>query len=260
MRISENGKKLIKSYEGVRLTAYKPVPTEKYWTIGYGHYGADVKQGMRISQARANQLFDNDIPKYEKPVQALNMDLTQKQFDALVSFCYNCGETNLKVLCSSKDLYKIATTIILYNKGGGVILPGLVKRRTEEQSWIMSGLKNPPLKEKNTSTTLQVDGYWGMDTTKQLQKVLGVTVDGYIGGQVHNVITKGIVGIVYNNGNGSDTVRALQKVLNVTVDGYLGVDTIRSLQRYLGTPVDGVLSRPSTVVKALQHCLNDGKL
>ena len=45
MKISDNGIALIKKYEGCRLHAYKPVPTEKYYTIGYGHYGADVKEG-----------------------------------------------------------------------------------------------------------------------------------------------------------------------------------------------------------------------
>ena len=45
MNVSENGLNIIRKYEGCRLTAYKAVSTEKYYTIGYGHYGADVKKG-----------------------------------------------------------------------------------------------------------------------------------------------------------------------------------------------------------------------
>ena len=53
MKISENGLRLIEQFEGLRLTAYKATKRDKYHTIGYGHYGADVKQGMTISEAQA---------------------------------------------------------------------------------------------------------------------------------------------------------------------------------------------------------------
>lgn len=96
MKLGENGKKLIKSFEGCRLTgcrltAYKPVPTEKYWTIGWGHYGANIHKGQVITQKQADALFDKDIQVYVNHVNALGMKLNQNQFDALVSFCYNCG-------------------------------------------------------------------------------------------------------------------------------------------------------------------------
>ena len=58
METSERGLGLIKQFEGCRLTAYKAVPTERYWTIGYGHYGADVKQGQIITQAQAEAFAD----------------------------------------------------------------------------------------------------------------------------------------------------------------------------------------------------------
>ncbi|WP_143767420.1 lysozyme, partial [Paenibacillus odorifer] len=56
-KISQVGISLIKSFEGCRLTAYKPVPTETYWTIGWGHYGPDVKAGMTITQAQADSML-----------------------------------------------------------------------------------------------------------------------------------------------------------------------------------------------------------
>lgn len=51
----------IRSREGLRLEAYKPDQTEKEFTIGYGHYGADVKEGMTISKTRAEELLHEDV-------------------------------------------------------------------------------------------------------------------------------------------------------------------------------------------------------
>jgi GH24 family phage-related lysozyme (muramidase) len=132
MKLGDAGKNLIKSFEGCRLTAYKVVPTEKYWTIGYGHYGPDVKQGMTITQAQADELFEKDIQKYVKYVNDLGLKLNQNQFDALVSFCYNCGPGNLTKLCNGKSLAQIAKDMLLYNKSGGKVLNGLIRRRQAE--------------------------------------------------------------------------------------------------------------------------------
>ena len=60
MNVSENGLNIIRKYEGCRLTAYKAVSTEKYYTIGYGHYGADVKKGMTITQNQAEAYLKGD--------------------------------------------------------------------------------------------------------------------------------------------------------------------------------------------------------
>lgn len=62
---SKNGIELIKSFEGCRLTAYKAVSTEQYYTIGYGHYGSDVYAGMTITQSQAEDMLSNDLKKYE---------------------------------------------------------------------------------------------------------------------------------------------------------------------------------------------------
>ena len=134
MDISQNGINLIKKYEGCRLKAYKPVATEKYFTIGYGHYGADVRQGMTITQAQADAFLKKDCAASVKAVNALGKPFNQNQFDALVSFCYNCGSGNLKSLCNGRTIDQIGDKIILYNKAGGKVLNGLVKRRKEEQA------------------------------------------------------------------------------------------------------------------------------
>ncbi|WP_069188320.1 lysozyme [Paenibacillus sp. GM2] len=146
-KISDAGIKLIKNFEGCRLTAYKPVPTETYWTIGWGHYGPDVKQGQTITQAQADSMLLADLPKYEAYVNnpayvPVTEQLNQHQFDALVSFCYNCGSGNLQTLCKGRSIAQIADSLTKYNKAGGNVLAGLVKRRKAEQE-----LYNTPVKE-----------------------------------------------------------------------------------------------------------------
>lgn len=107
---------------------------------------------------------------------------------------------------------------------------------------------------------LTVDGKWGKDTTKALQKALGTAVDGIISRQPRNSVTQSLYGgtVSFAGGNGSPMVRALQKKMGARADGKLGPSTVRALQKYLGTTQDGVLSRPSLVVKELQKKLNSG--
>ncbi|MBE7897245.1 lysozyme [Paenibacillus polymyxa] len=136
-KISKAGLSLIKNSEGCRLYAYKPVPTEKWWTIGWGHYGPDVKQGMTITQEQADAMLAEDMGKYEAYVNnpayvPVTDQLTQNQFDALTSFCYNCGAGNLKALCKGRTVAQIAASITKYDKAGGKVLAGLTRRRQAE--------------------------------------------------------------------------------------------------------------------------------
>ena len=90
LSISNNGLDLIKKFEGCRLTAYKAVSTEKYWTIGWGHYGADIKQGQTITQVQADNYLRSDCSGAEKAVNSYmnKYNWNQNQFDALVSFSF----------------------------------------------------------------------------------------------------------------------------------------------------------------------------
>lgn len=133
MKTGEAGINLIKSFEGLRLKAYKPVSTEKFYTIGYGHYGADVKQGMTITPDYADALLRLDLDKCERAVNSYERNWNQNQFDALVSFTYNCGVVNLKRLVTNRNNAEIAKAILLYNKAGGKVLKGLVRRREAEK-------------------------------------------------------------------------------------------------------------------------------
>ena len=127
MKVSDDGIALIKKYEGCRLTAYKALPSETYYTIGYGHYGADVKPDMVITQAYAEALLRLDLDRFCGYV------------DALVSFAYNCGAGNLKKLVSNRSNAEIANAILLYRKAGGKVLSGLVKRRQDERALFLKG-------------------------------------------------------------------------------------------------------------------------
>ena len=143
MKTSSKGVSLIKSFEGCRLKAYKcPAGV---WTIGYGHT-AGVKSGDTITQEQADDYLRNDLAKYEKAV--MNYDsiyhFNQNQFDALVSFTYNCGIGNLKNLTQSgkRTIAQISTKLPLYNKAGGVVLRGLQRRRAAEKELFDSYIKS----------------------------------------------------------------------------------------------------------------------
>lgn len=146
MQTSSRGRELIKKYEGIRLKAYKPVAAEKYWTIGYGHYGADVTEGMEITKERAEELLIADLKKFEKAVNKYmsTYNFNQNQYDALVSFAFNCGAGNLDKLVNygKRTISEIANKIPAYNKGSGRVLKGLVVRRAEEQELFLTPVVN----------------------------------------------------------------------------------------------------------------------
>lgn len=141
MKTSQNGINLIKKFEGCRLTAYKPVPTEQFYTIGYGHYGADVAPNMTITQAAADALLVKDLERFEYQVNDTGLSLNQNQFDALVSFTYNCGGRNLLQLVKNRTLAQIADALLLYNKAGGKVLEGLNRRRKAERELFLTGME-----------------------------------------------------------------------------------------------------------------------
>lgn len=140
MVTSENGLNLIKSFEGLRLTAYR-CPAGK-WTIGYGHTKG-VKKGMYISEAVATHFLIQDVQRVESILNSYDgtYHWTQNEFDALASFTFNCGTANLKRLLKygTRTKSQIANTILLYNKASGRVLRGLVRRRNAERELFVKG-------------------------------------------------------------------------------------------------------------------------
>jgi N-acetylmuramoyl-L-alanine amidase len=147
----------------------------------------------------------------------------------------------------------LAKTAIEYLGSGKINTKPITKpstpTKTEKQSKPVS----------NNKANLIVDGKWGSETTKALQKALGTVVDGVISSQPRNHVTEAIYNGITFGDKGSMVIRALQKKIGAKVDGKLGPETVRKLQRYLGTPVDGKISRPTSImVKELQRRLNEG--
>lgn len=133
MRTSDNGITLIKQFEGYRNKAYK-CPSG-VWTIGYGHTKG-VTQGMQCTSAQADTWLREDLLTAEKAVSCYTNKyfFDQNQFDALVSFTYNCGSGNLRKLLDNgnRTIAQVASHWLLYNKSNGKTLEGLTRRRKEE--------------------------------------------------------------------------------------------------------------------------------
>tara|TARA_B110000977_G_scaffold125839_1_gene161013 strand:+ start:189 stop:614 length:426 start_codon:yes stop_codon:yes gene_type:complete len=135
MKISKNGLDLIKHFEGCELEAYKcPAGV---WTIGYGHIKTAV-EGMTITQHQADEMLIEEMNEYEGYINnSVRVDLTQNQFDAMVSWVYNLGNGNLnastllKVL-NSGDYAGVPEQMLRWNKAGGRVLEGLTRRRQAE--------------------------------------------------------------------------------------------------------------------------------
>ena len=136
MKTSDVGIELIKKYEGCVLKAYK-CPSG-VWTIGYGHTNG-VKSGMKITKAQALNYLKQDLNVFEKDVtNYVKVTLNQNQFDALVSFSFNCGAGALKTSTllkklNSSDYNGTANEFLKWNKSNGKVLNGLVRRRQEEK-------------------------------------------------------------------------------------------------------------------------------
>ena len=172
MNIGTKGIELIKKYEGCRLTAYKcPAGV---WTIGWGHTSG-VYEGQVITQEEADNLFLEDVKVYSDAVDKYNsrFNFTQNQFDALTSFAYNCGVgalANVMSCCNTKQ--EIAEECKLYNKGAGVVLAGLVRRREEEYNLFMSDIKNEVSSQEVTTYTVKAG-----DTLSAIANKYNTTVE-----------------------------------------------------------------------------------
>lgn len=135
MKTSQRGINLIKQFEGLRLTAYR-CPAGVY-TIGYGHTRG-VKRGMKITEEEASAFLTADLRNSERSVERYDgiYHWNQNEFDALVSFTFNCGAANLRALLRNgrRNRSQIVATLPLYRKAGGKVLKGLERRRAAEKA------------------------------------------------------------------------------------------------------------------------------
>ena len=141
MKLNAEGVALIKSRESCRLTAYK-CPGGA-WTVGYGHTGPEVHEGLHISSAEAESLLAADLLIFDAAVVRLCPSATPMQHAALVSLCFNIGtaafaRSSVVRLHNAGHPAQAAQAFALWNKSKGVVLPGLVGRRAAEAALYLS--------------------------------------------------------------------------------------------------------------------------
>lgn len=152
MKISKEGISLIQSFEGYRSKAYKD--SKGLWTIGWGStkiFNREVLPSDEVTPEQAEEQFQKDIVRFENAVNKLvKSNLTQKQFDALVSFVYNIGEYAFKnsyllVKLNIGEYYSIPRELIQWchseinNKM--VKVKGLLIRRLKEATLFAEGIQ-----------------------------------------------------------------------------------------------------------------------
>ena len=135
MKTSGEGIALIKKFEGCEIKAYQC--SAKVWTIGYGHTRG-VSEEDTCTKEEAEKVLVEDLEEFEKYVNDLvDIPLAQNQFDALVAWTFNLGPTNLKsstllAKLNENDVNDVPFQIRRWNKAGGNVLDGLVRRREAE--------------------------------------------------------------------------------------------------------------------------------
>ena len=147
MKTGSHGLELITSFEGLELEAYQDIVG--IWTIGYGHTDMAgppiVTPGMEITEAEAVEILRRDLVQFEQGVEkAVNVPITQKMFDALVSISFNIGvngmrsSTFIKRL-NNEDYEGAAEAMKWWNKAGGKVVNGLARRREAEAALFLEG-------------------------------------------------------------------------------------------------------------------------
>lgn len=142
MQISQKGLDILKEFEGLRLEAYRC--SAGVWTIGYG-WTQNVKRGDVWTREKAEHMLLEGVKPYEKAVQEAVGDAktSQNQYDAMVSLCYNIGPGNFKKSSVARlhregKYAQAAAAFMMWVKGGGKIIGGLIKRRNKEKALYLS--------------------------------------------------------------------------------------------------------------------------
>lgn len=143
-KINAAGLELVKSFEGLRLDAYRDAAG--ILTIGWGHTGPDVKRDMTITLEEAETLLKTDLARFERGVEAMtgSVPTGDNEFSALVSLAFNIGLQNLAtstLLKRHKLGNKIgaANAFLMWTKARNPVtgklrdLPGLIRRRQAER-------------------------------------------------------------------------------------------------------------------------------
>lgn len=146
MKTSQAGINLIKSFEGLRLNAYRDIVG--VWTIGYGHTSEagppKVHDGLKITEHEAEDILRRDLGQYEEAVSnAIKRPMNENQFAACVSLCYNIGpahfaKSSVVRRFNAGETARAAEAFLMWTKAGGRAVLGLQRRRHEEQKLFLT--------------------------------------------------------------------------------------------------------------------------
>ena len=252
MRISEKGLSLIKEFEGCQLNAYR-CPSN-VWTIGYGHT-ENVQENQSITQEEAESLLINDMVKYENYVNTcsnLTFVTNQNQFDALVSFTYNCGQGSLATLVQNRDANTVADKLLLYINGSNGVLQGLVRRREAERVLFLDGnyVEVTPTEQVVEQYSTPQSDTWVADLQNECNN------QGYSSQAVDNIAGKITLASVptLKKGSKGEITKLLQKRLNSLgfdcgkADGSFGnltFNAVISMQNYYEIDSEGICGKQS---------------
>ena len=130
---------MIKKFEGCRYEAYKATASEKYYTIGYGHYGI-TDANLKITENEALDYLYDDVSQAESKVNKYmdKYNFNQNEFDALVCFAFNIGNIEQLTNSGTRSREVIADKILEYNKCGSKTLKGLTDRRKKERELFLT--------------------------------------------------------------------------------------------------------------------------
>lgn len=142
LQLGAAGLGIIKEFEGCRLAAYQD--QRGIWTIGYGHTGSEVVEGLVWTQAQADSALLSDIRTAQAAVlHGVDVAITQNQFDALVSLCFNIGQGNFGSSTLVKQLNMGHTILagdqfLVWDHVNGTADLGLLRRRQAEQALFLT--------------------------------------------------------------------------------------------------------------------------
>lgn len=190
MNINQESLDLIKSFEGLRLKAYK-CPADR-WTVGYGlttaaGIGVAVGPDTVVTEEQAEEYLLKVLEKFANNIKpGMTRAPTDNQFGAMLSLAYNIGPgAFLKSTCLKRfnagDIDGAAQALTWFNKAGGKVLNGLVRRRSAERELFLSD-------DVSETPTPQPDPERGPASSTTLQAAAGAAVAG--GGGVITALSK----------------------------------------------------------------------
>jgi GH24 family phage-related lysozyme (muramidase) len=233
--INGEGFKLLTTFEGCELTAYDD--GGGVWTIGYGHTGDDVYPGLTISQTQAEELLRIDLEKFESFVEdAVEAQLNDSQFSALVCFCFNVGpgtdgfggSTLLKLL-NQGNYQAAANQFPVWNKVNGQPWLGLTRRRLAERALFLGKPWQSFLTYEGTGEEVTGETIAEAPGTLKLTDPL---MQGEDVRQVQEALKTAGINLEPHGFFGNDTqkaVRQFQQQKGLMADGVVGAQTRKKL-------------------------------